>query len=684
MPKTFAKKTGLILGACLLAAGAAFASADPFQAALQSASLKAKNAFISGQPIYGALGANPTAALVQALNAPRDQDSNAAPRRLELAAFSATLQNVNTIQTMAAGDGRNPQKIQALISAAAVQWRLTPSEAERCRELYLGDASGKSGNSSGQTASAAVSAAQAQAAAEQRAGLQKTGAAAMASVQGQIAGWQSPGAQNIPRAPAGTTAATAFSRRGRTAGTILPEAGPQTLSIPPVPSPSQARQIKDARAVQAAAEAYRENGGAVSNSLAYWRARENPDIRSGESALGYTARITSAKVMAGLLSLSGLASFEKSVAQYGYLSATDASAGTKAKAAAAAAGHAALTFVSLGGADGVLGPAFKAGGKLLSKIPQLARVAEASPEAMDLLYGDVSAADHENFAGVVERSPDVQKMLDRIKELPISMEQKQTLVRRLIETKITPTYEGADELVGRQTDRLMREVPAASAEGTAHLPQQAEAQMMEGRLAQARPGAAPQIGADIYRSSKYNSLESLGNSLHSQVAREGDEGADYIATKGSQATAKQTGPFCAEHALCNLFDSHVQNGEIDKVADIESKILETKPEFRKTGGLSKEQIYSVASSLAQKVGKTAEEIEPENMVSFMKETGEPVLVTVRSSEDGGHAMLVGKPFRAGDGKIIFETFDSNNPTGAAGYISAFDLGRIITGAIAVK
>ncbi|MDE1976417.1 MAG: hypothetical protein KGL04_01480 [Elusimicrobia bacterium] len=679
-----AKKYALIFCACLLAAGSAFAAGDPFQTALQSASLKAKSAFLSGRPVYGAVGSNPLAPLVRALNG-NDGGEQSAARRQELAAFSAALQNVNKVQTMAAGAGKNPREMQSLISILSAQWRMTPSQTERCRELYLGGP-GASKNPSSRSqapgAAPAVSAAQAQAAARQRAAMRKNGGFALASAQGQIAGWSSRQAQGLPGPAAAVTAER--PGRGQPPRAVLPEGGPQTLRVPAVPSPEESSRARDANDLRAAEQSYRENGGTVSKSLAYWRARENPDIRPGESALGYTARITTAKIMAGALSLSGLPQFEKAVSQYGYLSATDASAGAKAKAATAAAGRAAVTFVSLGGADGALGPAFRAAGKLISKLPALARVAKASPEAAELLYGDASALDHEEFASVVGRDAGVQASLERIKNLPVSIEQKQALVRRLVETKINPAYEGADELVGRQADRLMREIPEASLGETAGLPQQAEAQIMEGRLAQARPGAAEQGGKAIYRSSKANSLKSLDNSLHAQAAREGEEGTDYIATRGRQATARQTGPFCAEHALCNLFDSHIQNREIDKVADIESKILELRPTFRETGGLSRRQIYSVAGDLAQKVGKTAVKIEPENMVSFMKETGEPVLVTVRSSENGGHAMLVGNPFRAENGKIIFETFDSNNPTGTVGYISAYDLGRIITSAIAIK
>ncbi len=683
-PKISAKKYALIFCSCLLATRSAIAAGDPFQTALQSASLKAKNAFLSGQPVYGTPGSNPMAPLVQALNIANAQGQHTDRDRREMSAFSAALQRVDRVQTMAADGGKNPREIQSLISALSAQLRMTPLETERCRELYLGGPGASKNPTSRFPESgepAAVSASQAQAAAKQRAAMQKNGGFALASAQGQIAGWSPRQAQSLQGFSAAVMAG--WPSRGQAPRAILPEAR-ETLRVPSVPAPEESSREQDARDIRAAEQAYRENGGAVSKSLSYWRARENPDIRPGESALGYTTRITTAKIMAGVLSLSGLPQFEKAVSQYGYLSATDASADVKAKAAAAAAGRAAVTFVSLGGADGALGPAFKAGGKLLSKLPALARVADASPEAAELLYGDASAVDHEEFASVVDRDAGVQASLERIKNLPVSIEQKQALVRRLVETKINPAYKGADELVGRQTDRLMRGIPEASLEETAGLPQQAEGQIMEGRLARARPGAAEQEEKAIYRSSKANSLKSLDNSLHAEVAREGEEGTDYIATRGSQATARQIGPFCAEHALCNLFDSHLQSREIDKVADIESKILELKPTFRETGGLSRSQIYSVAGDLAQKVGKTAVKIEPENMVSFMKETGEPVLVTVRSSENGGHAMLVGNPFRAENGKIIFETFDSNNPTGTVGYISAYDLGRIITSAIAIK
>jgi hypothetical protein len=166
----------------------------------------------------------------------------------------------------------------------------------------------------------------------------------------------------------------------------------------------------------------------------------------------------------------------------------------------------------------------------------------------------------------------------------------------------------------------------------------------------------------------------------------------WIETAGAQTMGRQTRGSCAYGALCNLFAHEIQAGII-KTKDVLRLGLQENPKFvshSEDAGLNGAQIRRVVNQLVQMTRKGLVHMGPRSMAQMMALHHEPVLVSLSVGTLGTdfnklhlHSVVIGNPFMAilpgGAITIVFETYDTNNPKGVVGYITAEHLGMLYIG-----
>ena len=279
-----------------------------------------------------------------------------------------------------------------------------------------------------------------------------------------------------------------------------------------------------------------------------------------------------------------------------------------------------------------------------------------------------------------------------IQQLRVPAGDKERLVQHLVETQIHPSFK---EQVGSISRSLLEDVPRTPVE-QAGIQDLASAQILEGRLLRTKAGGDPVLSSKdaIHKAyvdtlSRNNSLEHVVNETWDSAARQ--EGK-FIKTGGGQFMPRQTRGTCPYHATCNLFNDDIQAGRLE-TKDVLKQAFEYKKSFAQRAaapdgktvlvdnGLEGSQVSELVGKMADKVGKEAVPVAPQDMVAFMRKEGKPLLVSIDTGQ-GGHVMNVGNPFTKQSNvgtEVVFQTFDTNNPTGTVGYINARTLAQLMKG-----
>lgn len=143
-----------------------------------------------------------------------------------------------------------------------------------------------------------------------------------------------------------------------------------------------------------------------------------------------------------------------------------------------------------------------------------------------------------------------------------------------------------------------------------------------------------------------------------------DQGIIEVSEKVStsakhQIMYKQTGPTCVFGAVCNMY----QGAAGVTPTDVLAAIRRENPAYSNTmitsnlGDLSMERI---SNTLATQAGRTPVSLySTVDFVRHMRNSGQPVLVAVKTGGTGRHAIVLSEAMVTKDGTVYFKTLDTN-------------------------